>query len=77
MNGERNDGKGRTCVNPGTTEARRVTRERQAAFDAALNERALAQLYAEFTTEDRDLANAGLSEYARSLAEEDREDREE
>jgi hypothetical protein len=31
----------------------------------------LAQLYAEFAQEDRELANAGLADYAHSLAVED------
>ena len=36
-----------------------------------LDEVMLAQLYAEFAQEDRELANAGLAEYAHSLAVED------
>jgi hypothetical protein len=36
-----------------------------------LDEVMLAQLYAEFAQEDRELANAGLADYAHSLAVED------
>ncbi len=36
-----------------------------------MDERMLMQLYAEFAEEDRELANAGLADYAHSLAVED------
>jgi hypothetical protein len=39
-----------------------------------LDERALAELYAEFAEEDRALADAGLADYARSLASLDKEE---
>lgn len=54
---------------------RRVAPERAAAFAAAVkdNEK-LAQLYAEVAEEDRARANAGLTEYARGLADIDNEE---
>jgi hypothetical protein len=39
-----------------------------------IDEKMLAQLYAEFAEEDRALANAGLADYARMLAVEDAEE---
>ena len=39
-----------------------------------IDEQTLAQLYSEFAEEDRALANAGLSEYARTLAAADEEE---
>lgn len=38
---------------------------------ANIDESKLAGLYAEFADEDRELAEAGMEDYARSLAEED------
>ncbi len=37
-----------------------------------VNEQMLAQMYAEFADEDRALANMGISDYARLLADEDK-----